>query len=75
MQVGIGYTVRDFCDGQSLASPASLVSVGEALSTVRRLECSCGVSQKVLRGIGHDETSDGPGAGSDQGVPLSRLRQ
>ena len=21
MQVGIGYTVRDFCDGQSLASP------------------------------------------------------
>ena len=54
MQVGVGYTVRDFCDGQSLASPER-----RPLAMVRHLEDSCDSCQEVFRTFRDHKAFDG----------------
>ena len=67
MQVGIGFSVRDFCDGQTLASPDRWPP---ALPSVRHLEGSCGSGQKVLRTFRDNEAPDGSGTRTRQGIPF-----
>ena len=57
MQIGVGYTVRDFCDGLR----GALASRHEAVSLLRHLDISIRTCQKVF-GTPWHAASDGSGA-------------
>ena len=50
LQVGVGYTSRDHCDGQGLASPGRWPHCKQTVPTFSPLEESCGEVPTVLRG-------------------------
>ena len=70
MQVGIGYTVRGFCDGQSLASPGRWSLSKRNYPQLDSWKAVVMLVKKVLRCFRYCRTFDGVGAGSSQTMPF-----
>ena len=70
MQVGIGYVQRDFCDGQSLASPGRWTQASRVYPSTDRWESISGVFQRFTEHFGAEELLVSLAVGNVESCPI-----